>query len=188
MFIFVIAICADGLARFIRVDRSCVLASREFDFCAEPGVIGTFLYRLSKVTPAQRGEDTTVAPAFEEEVESFHAMGDGWPVYKLTIPRFEPTSVLSAQSPSAQQLGYLVGQPRDAEGTSLADRPTRGFAAYDLSRDTADWVKDVWKIDRKHIAQSEREIYQHLWAFPDMNSVTGMHIPSKGHLGKSAPK
>ncbi|KAF9801215.1 hypothetical protein IEO21_10176 [Rhodonia placenta] len=100
-------------ARLLRWDRAGAVVTNSFDLTdadkARPLYI--FLYRLSKMTPEERGYDPTVVPATDEEKELMRdckdalpegdyrrkrlevAMKPGWPIYKVMIPQKAVVSV-----------------------------------------------------------------------------------------------
>ncbi|CDO77507.1 hypothetical protein BN946_scf184912.g6 [Trametes cinnabarina] len=48
-----------AMARLVRWDRSGVLVTHKFDYTKEPEKLAQFLWRFGRMTPAQRGHDTT---------------------------------------------------------------------------------------------------------------------------------
>ncbi|CDO78013.1 hypothetical protein BN946_scf184907.g3 [Trametes cinnabarina] len=53
-----------AMARLVRWDRSGVLVTHKFDYTKEPEKLAQFLWRFGRMTPAQRGHDTTAVRVF----------------------------------------------------------------------------------------------------------------------------
>ena len=178
-------------ARFVRFDRSNAVVSEEFDYTACPEIIATFLYRLSKMSLAERGYDPTALRACQEEeimFRSLHAKYPegsatrcgllraapaGWPVYKLTVDAaFSPNSSALTRDIIPSRRHFLVGKPAYVGG-SLVGPGTRTFVAYDLATGQVVYLKDTWRVDSPEVP-SELETYLHLRE----NATGELYIPT----------
>ncbi|KAI0643940.1 hypothetical protein C8Q79DRAFT_914438 [Trametes meyenii] len=196
LFVFTISICGNGYARFVRLDHSSALVSAQFNYIKHPEIIGTFLYRLSKLDLAGRGYDPTTTLASKDEVAKFMAMKsryespyfivkslnraatEGWPFYKLTVDDCTGPSQLVERDTPQDPLPlrgsreYVVCRPMYAS-SSIAGRATKGFVALDLIEGIAVFIKDTWRPGEPTV-RTEKSIYEHLWAEPSRE----MHIPT----------
>ncbi|KAH9903276.1 hypothetical protein C8Q73DRAFT_45860 [Cubamyces lactineus] len=163
-------------ARFIRIDRTAALVSEAFDYVKDPTPLATFVYRYTKATREARGFDPTATPATRAEAKMFRelpaqfsdqpllqsvlrkAATPGWPIFKLLI-RGQWSSddqPMRSDSPIATR-AFLVGRPL-FRSHSMTGRGTRGFAAYDVVRQTIVFIKDYWRADPpEHL--TEYEVY-----------------------------
>ncbi|KAM5538320.1 hypothetical protein V8D89_007922 [Ganoderma adspersum] len=177
-FLFMIHFMYD-CARFIRFDRSGAVVSEEFDYVAHPEVIGTFLFRLSRMSRAERGHDPTATLASESEAGMFRglhtrfhvdsasarglgsAVAEGWPVVKLTMDApFSSDGAPVRRGTVPTQRQFLVGKPA-SQSPSLMGKGTKGFVAYDLTTGGVVFIKDSWRLDSRDV-QSEYETYLQL--------------------------
>ncbi|KAI0801496.1 hypothetical protein C8Q74DRAFT_1242404 [Fomes fomentarius] len=187
--LFVILFLRD-CARLVRFDRAGALVSEEFDYVARPEILGSFLYRLSKMSMEDRGHDPTAVRASEDEEVVFrtlherypeesavgrglrNAATEGWPVYKLSIDApFSPNeSPVRRDSPSARHQ-FLVGKPVSTT-SSLVGKGNKGFVAYNLTTEQVVYIKDTWRLDRA--TRSEYETYLRLRE----NVIGELYIPT----------
>ncbi len=177
-FLFAIHFMCDR-ARFLRFDRSGAVVSEEFDYVAHPEVIGAFLFRLSRMSRAERGHDPTATTASEKEATMFKALhtrfhadstaarglrcavAEGWPIVKITMDApFSPDRAPVRRGTTPTQRQFLVGKPA-SQSPSLMGKGAKGFVAYDLTAEAVVFIKDCWRLDSRDV-QSEYETYLQL--------------------------
>ncbi|KAH9889432.1 hypothetical protein C8Q73DRAFT_654349 [Cubamyces lactineus] len=165
-------------ARIIRWDRSGVVATKKFKYVQNPLMLAQFLWRFARMTPAERGHDTTAVRVLP-----------GSAVYKImqackTAPK--ATSGKPVIGDHARQLFveslddnqcwrirvddeekgpqyFLVGKPH-FQASGLAGRGTRTYVALDVThrtRRTFAYLKDAWRVAHLKIDQ-EGKILQEL--------------------------
>ncbi|RDX44295.1 hypothetical protein OH76DRAFT_1421484 [Lentinus brumalis] len=188
--VFVVVFVQD-CARFLRFDRSGAVVSEEFDYLAHPEIIASFLYRLSKMSPAQRGYDPSATRASADEEAIFKSLAakypegsatqhglckaasEAWPVYKLTFDApFSPDGKALTRGTPQSRRQILVGRPSSVS-TSLTGRGTRTFVAYDLTGDRVVFIKDTWRVVCPG-TRSELETYLHLRE----NATGELYVPT----------
>lgn len=70
--IFSVYLELDGWSRLIRWDSSGAVVSHRFQAASPNSLLAVFLWRLSRMSPAERGIDTTITPASREEAWKAH--------------------------------------------------------------------------------------------------------------------
>ena len=177
-FLFMVHFMYD-CARLIRFDRSGAIVSEEFDYVVHPEVIGTSLFRLSRMGRAEQGHDPTASLASESEAEMFRdlhtrfhvdsasarglrsAVAEGWPIVKITMDApFSPKCAPVRRDTLLTQRQFLVGKPV-SQSPSLVGKGAKAFVAYDMTTGAVVFVKDSWRLDL-HDVQSEYETYLQL--------------------------
>ncbi|KAI0347533.1 hypothetical protein BDW22DRAFT_1351985 [Trametopsis cervina] len=154
-------------ARLLRWDRAGVLVSESIDLLAHPEQLLDFIHRFAQMTPEQRGRDPTAIPV-EEDSDEFRRFRDfepatdwarkchkeifadttSFPIYKILC---QPVASSGAPSKSsAEHRAFFVGKAM-TRVASLTGRATRGFAAYDQSRNRLVFYKDFWRPNSQKI-------------------------------------
>ncbi|PIL31115.1 hypothetical protein GSI_05811 [Ganoderma sinense ZZ0214-1] len=177
-FLFMVHVMRD-CARILRFDRSGAVVSEEFDYVAHPEVIGTLLFRLSRMSRAEQGHDPTATLASEREASMFkelharfhadsatarglrNAVVEGWPIVKITmdVPFSSDGAPVRRGTPPTRR-EFLVGKPASLS-LSLVGPGAKGFVAYDLTTNAVVFMKDSWRLDSRDV-QSEYETYLQL--------------------------
>ena len=175
-----------SMARLVRWNRSGLVFTEKFDYKREPHKLGKFLWCFTRLSPSQRGHDSTVVPVLpgsdhynhmrkrakepymidgvavgEHARELFqNSLDDDWPWWKLTVHDAD------------RERYFLAGKPNFIS-TGLAGRGTRGFVAIDLADPDGPFVflKDTWRIDHPRI-RKEGDILS------DLNQAKVGHIPT----------
>ena len=173
-------------ARLIYWDRSVAVFTEKFDYKAEPHKLGKFLWCFSRMTPAQRGHDTTVTRVLRDSDEyklmrrradvprkvndcivDEHAregfeksLDENWHWYKTTV------------HDEAGDKEFLIAKPNFI-AAGLAGRGTRGYIAIDMADKEGPFVylKDSWRVVHDRI-QKEGDILS------DLNKHNVPNIPT----------
>ncbi|KAI0663922.1 hypothetical protein C8Q70DRAFT_905024 [Cubamyces menziesii] len=166
------------MARIIRWDRSGVVATKKFNYVQDPLMLAQFLWRFARMSPTQRGHDTTAVRVLPGSAD-YKIMQ----AYK-TAPKAIPSKPIIGDH--ARQLFvesldggqcwrirvddvekgpqyYLVGKPH-TQASGLAGRGTRTYVALDVThrtRRTFAYLKDAWRVAHLKIDQ-EGKILQEL--------------------------
>ncbi|OSD00249.1 hypothetical protein PYCCODRAFT_1469576 [Trametes coccinea BRFM310] len=149
-----------AMARIIRWDRSGLLATHKFDYTKKPQYLALFLWRFGRLTPEQRGHDSTAERILPGSAtyKLMHARaatpmkaGDGSAIGEHARELFKDSLFIKApakdDSTKTVVLGpaplwrltvhdsrgcrtFLVGLPHTTAGT-LAGRGTRTYVALD---------------------------------------------------------
>ncbi|KAL4250934.1 hypothetical protein ABKN59_005226 [Abortiporus biennis] len=179
--------------RFLRWDRSGVIASMPVNFGTESGLIIfiTFLYRFARMTTRERGHDTTVLEptvadlqlledfktdkleslvATHEEFfnEAFEdQVGEAqWPMRVIEVESFAPKST----RPINKKIRLLIRAPR-VSSRSPFGRATKGFVALDLEELRLKFLKDSWRYVGGNY-NPELEVYEKLYKAGVKNIAT----------------
>ncbi|KAI0078549.1 hypothetical protein K474DRAFT_1706431 [Panus rudis PR-1116 ss-1] len=169
IFQFSVQICGEH-ARLLRWDKSGCIFTSSFHLDKDPQILSEFLWRFSKLTPAQRGFDCSVENATEEEEDTFEialkkfehdctrdldyfhelkTRQDRFPVYKVHVEDNKGT-----------HMKLLVKRPLYAD-TSDFGRSTRAYPAYYISKKRWVFLKDYWHPVNK--PNTEARIYDRLY-------------------------
>ncbi|OBZ73849.1 hypothetical protein A0H81_06455 [Grifola frondosa] len=183
-FLFMIAICRDR-ARLLRWDRVGAVVSKPFDYIKSPELLGGWVYRYAKMTPAQRGFDPTATLATSDEVDMLKAAANsltgfseyakqclvdiirpGWPIHKIEIGNGDDKRY------------FLVGYAMTAS-LSPTGRGTKGLVAYDITERIPVFMKDTWLPDSTEI-HTERQVYERLQQHGAQNIATLLYSEDVG--------
>jgi hypothetical protein len=146
-------------ARLLRWDRSGAIVTDVIKY-SESKLLTEFLFRYSKAPDAMRGRDASVSdPSHAEALAAARAL-------QLT----GPVSLVKLSIPDADGDRYFVVPAPKATLYTPPGRATRGFKAYDVSKETVVFLKDSWRIDLPDIL-AEGVIYKIL------NNANARHIP-----------
>ncbi|KAH9835422.1 uncharacterized protein C8Q71DRAFT_710121, partial [Rhodofomes roseus] len=162
-----------GQARVIRWDRAGAIISTPIDFEKDPSLLHQVLWRYACMNEVERGFDPTVVRATVEEIEAMRtcpapngwadkcrqdALGQpGWPVYKIMmrpddlinqqgiqpLTKFMKPDPVDSIAPGGE-VSYIIGK-RYFATNSPSGRGTRGYIAYDVSRNRLVFLKDYWR-------------------------------------------
>ncbi len=147
-------------ARILRWDRSGTIVTEAIKYNEVPH-LAEFFRRYSVASAVMRGKDETasVPSRYEKRVAR---KACGWdaatPMVKLSVPGPD------------KSLHYFVVSAPETTPYTPPGRATRGFGAYDISRDKVVFLKDSWRIDLDGITP-EGEVYAKL------NAVSARNIP-----------
>ena len=141
-------------ARLIRWDRSGAIVTEEIKYDEEP-YLAQFFRRYYKAPPHIRGVDSTVVLLNDDGDEYSSArtalgLDLGIPLVKISVPCL-----------NKPEQWFITGAPT-AAAYIPPERSTRGFVAYDVSRNKAVYLKDTWRVEQAGI-EIEGDIY-HLLA------------------------
>ncbi len=156
-------------ARFIRWDRSGAIVTEAFNYVDSPHLLAEFLIRFSRLNAAQRGFDTTVVPADQDEIALLSSALEG---HADLFGKHLPTQLEEDQA--GQQRAYkipavtsngtstslVIGKPF-CQPLSPCGRATRGYIAWDLVQGKLVFLKDTWRVVSPG-SLSESEAYEHL--------------------------
>ena len=158
------------MARLIRWDRAGAVATRKFDYTAEPEKLGRFFWRYIRLSDAQRGHDPTVTrilttdPEFrlmQERAEKPILVEEGEKKFEIGqhARLLFRKSLKSSKDWYKVRVGeekrhFLVGAPHFI-ATALAGRGTRGYVAIDCADPYGPFVylKDAWRVAHDSIEQ-----------------------------------
>jgi len=145
--------------RLLRWDRSGIIYTELSKLADE--YLFEFLWRFNHLSPVDRGHDTTVCPA--DDNEALLALP------KLrTYPKFENVQtghlhsilVWDDRSPDDEPRRYITPSAKWAT-EALIGRATFGYIAYDVERGELVYLKDFWRVDHPEI-QKEGDVYREL--------------------------
>jgi hypothetical protein len=135
-------------ARILRWDRSGTIVTEAIKYNEVPHLV-EFFRRFSRASPEMRGKDGSVlTPTPEEERMARDALG---------LDRTHPLVKVSVPDADGSLLYFVIPTPEAAPYTPPG-RATRGFKAYDISREGVVYLKDTWRIDVPDI-QAEGQVY-----------------------------
>ncbi|KAI8970809.1 hypothetical protein BD414DRAFT_427293, partial [Trametes punicea] len=167
---FTVIICGSS-ARISRWDHAGVVTTKKFNYKEEPEKLAEFFWRFARLSPAQRGHDTSVVrvlegtedyklmqqraeeprlllkihPVQEHAREAFRESLKGSRWWKIQVD--DESSRESDPSAPTTPRFFLVGKPHFA-ARGLAGRGTRGYVAIDLQNPKGPFVylKDAWRV------------------------------------------
>ncbi|KAI0066745.1 hypothetical protein BV25DRAFT_1849414 [Artomyces pyxidatus] len=159
--IFTFSVCLIGtnMARLIRWDRTGAVVSERFHWRGRSTTLVEFLWRFEHLSPEERGHDTNVTEASDDEVglalpvlEASNHWPDGvpLPLHKILIHDDETGRDHEFITPSAV-----------SASTALTGRASAGYIAYDLATGACVYLKDTWRIDMDGM-EKEGSIYRRL--------------------------
>jgi Fungal protein kinase len=158
VFSFSIALFGDA-GRLLRWDRSGVIYTEPFKWA--DGDLFEFLWRFNHLSPVDRGHDTTITLA--EDDEAMMALP------KLrTYPKFESVQkdhlhrilVWDDRTPDEKPRRYITPSAKWAT-EALIGRATYGYIAYEVESGNLVYLKDFWRVDHPEV-QKEGDVYREL--------------------------
>jgi len=147
-------------ARILRWDRSGTIVTEAIKYNESPHFV-EFFRRYSVAPATMRGRDETVSvPTRYEICAARKALGldSTIPLVKLSVP-----------GPDSSSLDFVVPTPETTLYTPPG-RATRGFGAYNTSRNEVAFLKDTWRIDLPNITP-EGQVYATL------NAASVCYVP-----------
>ncbi|KAI0776305.1 hypothetical protein BD413DRAFT_610974 [Trametes elegans] len=161
-------------ARLACIDRSAIFATTKFDYRKSPEKLTEFLWLVSRLTPEQRGHDTTAvrldpngeeAGLMRERAEQVQAgdyagelfrkhLDSEWAWWKLALH-----DELNGGKPHH----FLVGRPH-FQAPGVVGRTTRCYVALpaaDPLHGKFVYLKDAWRVDSTDI-EKEGDVLQEL--------------------------
>ncbi|KAI0273342.1 hypothetical protein BC834DRAFT_853395 [Gloeopeniophorella convolvens] len=148
-------------ARILRCDRSGIIYTKLFAW-NEANTLFEFLWRFNHLSDAQRGHDTTVCPATDDEAARALPKLLGYP--GLDSNSLEPKNLLKIlvrdDCPDNEPRCYIAPKATWITDT-LVGRATFGFIAYDLTEGRLVYLKDFWRLDLPGM-QKEGDVYREL--------------------------
>ena len=161
-------------ARLLRWDRSGVIYTESFKWA--DGRLFEFFWRFNHLSAVDRGYDTTISLADDDEAELA--------LPKLrTYPKFENVRkehlhrilVWDDCSSDDGPRRYITPSAKWAT-EALIGRATFGYIAFDIERGNLVYLKDFWRVDHPEI-QKEGDVYRELLEAEVRN------IAKLGHAG-----
>ncbi|KAI0315905.1 hypothetical protein OF83DRAFT_1129717 [Amylostereum chailletii] len=152
VFFFSVLVTGD-FARLIRWDRCGAIVTEEFHWVDEPW-LAEFLWRFDRMTPEQRGHDTTVCsnPTEEEAIRARAAFRESDPSGFEEAEKLHKIMVYDGDSD--ETYGIIVGSPR-WYSRSMFGRGTFGYVGFNLHTGLLVWLKDYWRVDRATYPKEE---------------------------------
>ncbi|KAI0754490.1 kinase-like domain-containing protein, partial [Daedaleopsis nitida] len=156
------------MARIVYWDRSGAVFTEKFNYKAEPHKLGKVLWCYSRLSPAQRGHDTTVVPvlpgSYEHElmlrraaeplVVDKNIVGEhARKAFKASVDNKAPCFKMTMPDATGEKT-FLVGKPNFI-ASGLVGQGTRGYVAIDMADEDGPFVylKDCWRVERERIRQ-----------------------------------
>jgi Fungal protein kinase len=158
LFSFSIALFGDT-GRFLRWDRSGVIYTKPFKWA--DGELFEFLWRFNHLSAPDRGYDTSVSLAEDDEADLALPK-------LMTYPKFENLKkshlhkilVWDDLAPDEPPRRYITPSAKWAT-EALIGRATFGYIAYDVDSGNLVYLKDYWRVDHPDI-QKEGDVYREL--------------------------
>lgn len=136
---FAFTVCIFGsYARFIRWDRSGAVVSERFNYQEDSHLLSTFLWRFVHLKPKDRGRDTTVRDASQEEAE----------VAKVELKKWKYKNTRSPVVFTVEDDGInreFIGWGSMTVANSLMGRATRAYPVWDIKKKERRFLKDAWR-------------------------------------------
>ncbi|KAI0273344.1 hypothetical protein BC834DRAFT_1037998 [Gloeopeniophorella convolvens] len=148
-------------ARILRCDRSGIIYTELFAWNKE-NTLFEFLWRFNHLSDAQRGHDTTVCPATDDEAARALPKLLGYP--GLDSNSLEPKNLLKIlvrDDTNPKDRRYYIAPKATWTTDILVGRATFGFIAYDLTEGRLVYLKDFWRLDLPGM-QKEGDVYREL--------------------------
>jgi hypothetical protein len=165
----------DDTARFFRWDCSGVVYTEPFEW-ADGTPLFEFLWRFNHLSAVDRGYDTTVCPAEDDEAEAaLPKLVDHLKVKNLGKEHLHRILAWDDHALDDKPRHYITPSAKWATN-ALIGRATFGYIAYDVERDNLVYLKDFWRVDRPEI-QTEGEVYR------ELHKADVPNIAKLGHAG-----
>ncbi|KAI0273338.1 hypothetical protein BC834DRAFT_203931 [Gloeopeniophorella convolvens] len=132
-------------ARLLRWDRSGIIYTELFAW-NKANTLFDFLWRFNHLSDAQRGHDTTVCPATDDEAARALPKLLKYPGLDSLEPQNLLKFLVRDDRPKKEPRYYIA--PKATWTTDiLVGRATFGFVAYDLAKGRLVYLKDFWRLD-----------------------------------------
>jgi hypothetical protein len=138
--IFLVLIC-HKYARLMRWDRSGAIVTAPTYYMTEPQLFDFFV-RFDRLSPEERGHDTTVRRATEMEGKEAMKSADELKEWK---DRLLVVSIPNGNGEDGGGMEYVVGPP-SMSPWMLVGRWTRTSIGYDVLRKKKIFMKDSWRL------------------------------------------
>ena len=158
VFSFSVAIFEDT-ARLLRWDRGGVIYTEPFKWA--DGDFFEFLWRFNHLSAVDRGYDTTVCSAEDDEAEAaLPKLRAYFEVENLRKEHLHKTLAWDDHALDNRPTCYITPSAKWATD-ALVGRATFGYIAYDVDREDLVYLKDFWRVDHPEI-QTEGSVYHEL--------------------------
>ncbi|KAI0273346.1 hypothetical protein BC834DRAFT_947568, partial [Gloeopeniophorella convolvens] len=146
-------------ARLLRCDRSGVIYTELFAW-NKGDALSEFFWRFNHLSDVQKGHDTTICPATDEEAARALPKLLKYPGLASLEPKSLHKFLVRDDCPDKEPRYYI--SPKATWSTdTLVGRATFGFIAYDLASGELVYLKDFWRHDLPGI-QKEGDVYREL--------------------------
>lgn len=195
-------------ARLVRWDRSTVIVSEKFDYCAEPHWLASVVWRYSRLGSELRGWDSSVSLAASADVTLFkdelrRALQEGCPTGSesgatQTVYRALHTTTMAQATVCSDYPTYTVSvsdHKRNYATTLIIRRPfyevrepfgraTRGYLAYDKTYRGFRFFKDAWRFDltRSQDAPMDNGLSEEEF-YKEAKDIPGLILPKVYYAG-----
>ena len=161
-------------ARLFRWDRSGIIYTESFPWA--DGRLFEFLWRFNHLSAVDRGYDTTVSLADDNEAELALARLRTYSKFdKLQKEHLHRILVWDDLFPDDGPRRYITPSAKWAT-ESLIGRATFGYIAFDVERGDLVYLKDFWRVDHPEI-QKEGDVYR------DLHEAEVRNIAKMGRAG-----
>lgn len=169
-------------ARFIRWDRSGIIASERFDYTNHPMILAEFLWRHNHMSDEVKGWDVTAKVASPAENDVFmdrvrQYFGDAedptsvqrkhprakeitiegrYPVHRIEVKGIDKDG-------NKAEMNLLIRKPFFKVKSALG-RGTRGYVAVQADTREVWFMKDTWRVNWK-LLETETQVYRLLEAY-----------------------
>ena len=184
VFSFSIALFGDT-GRFLRWDRSGVIYTKSFKW--GDGDLLEFLWRFNHLSAVDRGHDTTVSSAQDDEAELALPKLKTYPKFEnLKKSHLHKILVWDDLSADENPRRYITPSAKWAT-EALIGRATFGYIAYEVESGNIVYLKDYWRVDHRDV-QKEGDVYRELHE-AEVSNIARMgragdvpRIPGRGKL------
>jgi len=146
-------------ARLLRWDRSGIIYTESFKWT--DGRLFEFLWRFNHLSAVDRGYDTTVSSADDNEAELALPKLRTYPKFEYVRKEHLHTILVwDDRSPDDGPRPYITPSAKWAS-EALIGRATFGYIAFDVERGELVYLKDFWRVDHPEI-QKEGDVYREL--------------------------
>jgi hypothetical protein len=158
IFSFSVAMFQDT-ARLLRWDRSGVIYTEPFKWA--DGSLFEFLWRFNHLSVIDRGYDTTVCSAEDDEAEAaLPKLRDHFKVRTLDKEHLHNILAWDDRGLDNKPRSYITPSAKWVTD-ALIGRATFGYIAYDVESRILVYLKDFWRVDHPEI-QTEGDVYHEL--------------------------
>ncbi|KZV60671.1 hypothetical protein PENSPDRAFT_759893 [Peniophora sp. CONT] len=192
-FVYVFVLMPE-LARLIRFDHGGIVYSELFPWRTSSDLVD-FLVRFDRMSPAERGCDTSVSPIpsdCEEVLRAKEVLAscDTLPTgvrRSSVIPRDHKghLSLMRVLDDETKSIHRVVVHRAISSAGCFTGRATRGYYGVDLDEDAVVYVKDAWRIDSSGTAP-ESQTFRRL-AMKNVPHLAGFYCGGDVPVDTSPP-